>query len=309
MTIDARGAVYAAAAAIFYGSSYVATAIALRSFNPITVAAWRGLLAMVLLVAVLALPALAALRPGRMTAAALCRLCVLGLLHGAVFILAMNAAVDAAGATVTAFVAGLYAVLAALLAVPILGERIERRTLVALLVALFGTLLLGNLQLNERAATGIGLALVAAVAFGLFLVLSRRWSTAYRLSGPTVAVAAMTAGAVTGLAGAAITGSPLLPAAPRLDAWVAVAFLGVGPGAIAMVMVVASTRRLAARHASAFLLLNPPTAALLSLALLGEGLSVVQLIGGACILVAIAAASGLFWGGRTRMTRDPVVGG
>ena len=305
MTLDARGALYAAAAAIFYGSSYVATAIALRSFNPITVAAWRGALAVVLLVGVLALPALAALRPGRMTGAALGRLCVLGLLHGAVFILAMNAAVDAAGATVTAFVAGLYAVLAALLAVPILGERIERRTLVALLVALFGTLLLGNLQLNERTAIGIGLALVAAVAFGLFLVLSRRWSTAYSLSGPTVAVAAMTAGAVTGLAGSLVTGGQLLPPAPRVDAWLALAWLGVGPGAMASVMIVASTRRLAARHASAFLLLNPPTAAILSLWLLGQGLSVVQLIGGACILVAIAAASGLLAAGRTRMGRGP----
>lgn len=52
-------------------------------------------------------------------------------------------------------------------------------------------------------------------------------------------------------------------------------------------------RRLEAQRASVFLLLNPPTAALLSLLLLGKRLSGVQLIGGACVLLAIAAASGL----------------
>jgi drug/metabolite transporter (DMT)-like permease len=303
VTIDTRGALYAAAAAIFYGSSYVATGVALRSFDPITIAAWRGALAVVLLAGLLALPAFAALRPGRMSRAAFVRLCVLALLHGAVFILAMNAAVEAAGATVTAFVAGLYAVIAALLAVPLLGERIERRTLAALLVALLGTLLLGNLRLDWQTAVGIGLGLVAAVAFGLFLVLSRRWTTVYRLSGPTVAVAAMSAGALAGLLGSAFTGAQLLPDDPRPDAWLALAWLGVGPGAMASVMVVASTRRLAARHASAFLLLNPPTAALLALPLLGQGLSPVQLIGGGCILVAIAAASGLLSAGRSRVAR------
>jgi drug/metabolite transporter (DMT)-like permease len=58
-------------------------------------------------------------------------------------------------------------------------------------------------------------------------------------------------------------------------------------------LVVASMRRLAARRASAFLLLNPPTAALGSWLLLGEQLTAVQILGGALVLLAMAGASGL----------------
>ena len=43
------GAVAAAAAAMLYGSAYVATGIALRSFGPTGVAVWAAVLALVLL--------------------------------------------------------------------------------------------------------------------------------------------------------------------------------------------------------------------------------------------------------------------
>jgi DME family drug/metabolite transporter len=90
-----------------------------------------------------------------------------------------------------------------------------------------------------------------------------------------------------------LTGAPVVPAAPRPEALVAIAWLAVGPSATAAVLVVAGMQRLEARHASVFLLLNPPTAAILAYLLLGERLSALQLVGGACVLVAIAAASGL----------------
>jgi drug/metabolite transporter (DMT)-like permease len=52
-------------------------------------------------------------------------------------------------------------------------------------------------------------------------------------------------------------------------------------------------RRLEARRASFYLLLNPPTAAVLAFVLLGERLEPHQIVGGGLVLVAIAAASGL----------------
>jgi drug/metabolite transporter (DMT)-like permease len=290
--MEIRGAVYAAAAAMLYGSAYVATAIALRSYTPFAAAAWRGLLGTLLLAGLLLVPALAAQRPGRLTSAALTRLGALGVLGGAIFILALNGAVSTAGATVTAFVAGLYAVLAAVFAIPLLGERIERRTLVALTAALVGTVLLSDLRAEARTLTGIGIALVGAAAFGLFLVLSRRWSAAYGLTGPTIGIATMTIGAAVALVALAVAGEPLVPTAPRTDATLAIGWLAVGPGAAASVLVVAGMRRLPARRASVFLLLNPPTAAVLALLLLGQALSPLQLVGAACILGAIAVASG-----------------
>ena len=289
-----RGALYAALAAIFYGSAYAATAIALHSFTPVSVAVWRGLLGTLLLALALLHPAAAALRPPRLGRAALLRLIGLGVVGGGIFILAMNAAVEAAGVTVTAFVTGLYAVMAALLAVPMLAERLERRTLVALLAALAGTFLLSDLQLGEQTWTGIGIALVAAAAFGLFLVLSRRWSGTYRLSGPTVGLATLSASAALAVLVLLVNGDPLFPPAPRPDALAALGWLAAAPGAAASVLIVLAMRRLPARRASVFLLLNPPTAAVLAVLLLGERLSGVQLVGAGGVLAAIAFASGLW---------------
>ncbi len=286
------GAIAASAAAMLYGSAYVATAIALRSLGPTGVALWRGTLGAAVLGVMLTLPAFASIRPRRLPAAALARLAILGLVGGGLFILTMNAAIAAAGATVTAFVAGLYAVVAAVLAIPLLGERLETRTLVALVAALGGTVLLSDLTLTAETLRGIGIALVAAAAFGLFLVLSRRWGARYGLSGPTVGLATLSMSALVAAMALPFTGEGLLPEPVRADALLALAWLAVGPGAAASVLIVLGMRQLEARRASVFLLLNPPTAAVLAVLLLGEGLTPLQLAGSACVLAAIAVASG-----------------
>lgn len=291
--MNAQGAAFSALAAVLYGSSYVATAIALRSFTPIGVAAWRGVLGAAILAVILMLPAMSALRPARPTRDGLIRLGLMGLVGGAIFTVAMNAAVAIAGATVTAFVAGLYAVTAAVLAIPLLGERLERSTLLALLAALVGTILLSGLRLDAGTLAGVGIALVAAAAFGLHLVLSRRWGAMHGLTGPLIGLSTQAISGIATLLLLLTVGEQVLPPAPRVDAWVAIAWLAIGPGAAAAVLVVAGIQRLEARRASIFLLLNPPTAAVLGFVLLGERLTILQLIGGACVLAAIAAASGM----------------
>jgi drug/metabolite transporter (DMT)-like permease len=97
-----------------------------------------------------------------------------------------------------------------------------------------------------------------------------------------------------------ILGDPGVEGVVLPEAAAAVIWLAVGPGALAAVLVVAGMRRLPARRASAFLLLNPPTAALGAWLLLDERLSAVQLIGGALILLAMAGASGLAFPGTER---------
>jgi drug/metabolite transporter (DMT)-like permease len=291
--VNARGAVYAGTAAVLYGSAYVATAIALRSFTPVTIGAWRGLVGAAVVAIVVLVAGMRATIPERLDREAVWRLGILGLVGGAIFIVAVNAAVALIGASVTAFVAGLYAVSAAVLAIPLLGERLERSTLAALLAALVGTALLADVRTGEATALGIGLALVAALCFGLFLVLSRRWGVSHGLTGPVVGLATLTISGILCLVLAIATGEPMIPPAPRLDAVLAIAWIAVAPGAAGQVLVVAGMRRLEARHASAMLLLNPPTAAVLSVLLLGEGLSPIQLVGAAAVLVAIAVASGV----------------
>ncbi len=291
--IDRGGVAAASVTAILYGSSYVATGIALRTFTPLTAALWRGAiggLALAILVAVIRSPAF---RPRRLSRAATLRLLVIAVLNGPAFIVSMNVAVSLAGASITAFVAGLYAVLAALFAIPVLGERPERSTLAALLLALVGAGLLGEVQLGGDTAIGAGVALLAAIFFAAFLVLSRRWSATYGLPGPSIALAAQVLTALVALILAGATG-PILPAAsPGADAVAAVIWLGLAVAALATVLVVVGMRRLPARRASAFLLLNPPTAALLSWLLVGERFSIGQFVGAGLVLVAMAGASGL----------------
>ncbi len=309
MGLDRLGASASALAAILYGTSYVATAIALRSFTPLGTAATRGLLGVLALGAVLLLPIAPALRPPRLTSAGSVRLVVLATLGGPAFIVSMNTAVALAGATITAFVAGLYAVLAAVLAIPLLGERPEARSVVSLALALAGTALLGELEPGGDAGAGIAVGLLAALFFGLFLVLSRRWSAAYGLPGPTVAVGTMGLTAVVVGLLLPLLGQPLLAQAVRPDAVAGVVWLAVGPGALAAILVVTGMRRIPARRASAFLLLNPPTATLGAWLLLGERLSLLQLAGGALVLAAITGASGVRMPQRSARSGDLAANG
>ena len=285
---------------MLYGSSYVATALALRTFTPLGTGALRGLVGGLLLALVLLAPAAAAYRPRGLSLGALLRLAVLGALVGPLFVAGMNVAVALAGATVTAFVAGLYAVLAAALGVLLLDERLERGTVAWLGAALAGTALLSDLRPTPDLAAGVVVALGAAIAFALFLVLSRRWSAPHRLSGPAVAVVGLAEmGVLLGIV-MLVVGDPGASAAPRPEAIAAVAWLAVGPGVLAAMLVLVAMRRLPARRASAFLLLNPPTAALGGWLILGERLSPAQLAGAALVLVAIAGASGLLTVRRAR---------
>ncbi len=289
---DPAGYLAAGLTALLYGSSYVATAIALRDLTPLTVALWRSVVALLALAVVVGTVRSPGFRPRRLTRAGSLRLLLLASLTGPSFIVAMSAAVSLAGASITAFVAGLYAVLSAVFAIPLLGERPERSTLAALLLALVGAALLGEVQLGGDTALGVGVGLLAAVFFALFLVLSRRWSTSYDLPGPTVALASVGLGALVTLVWAGLT-EPLLPASLDVDAMAAVAWLGLAVGALATTMIVLAMRRLPARRVSALLLLNPPSAAILSWLLLGERFTPGQLVGAAMVLVAMAVASGL----------------
>ena len=277
---------------MLYGSAYVAIAVALDGFTPVGVAIVRGAVGVAVLAAVVGLPAFADQRLRRTRPAAFGRLAAIGLFGGGIFVLAMNGAVSSSGATVTAFVAGLYAVVAALLAIPVLGERLEPRRVLALFVALVGTTLLSDMLNGRGNPAGVGMALLAALSFGVFLVLSRRWSAPFQLSSLTIGLASMGASTLVAGAVAVVAGDPIIRETVPLHAVLAATWVAVGPGAAASVLVVIGMRRLRAQEASLLLLLNPPTAAILAYAVLGERLDPIQLAGAVLVLAAIAVASG-----------------
>jgi drug/metabolite transporter (DMT)-like permease len=215
----------------------------------------------------------------------------------------MNVAVSTVGSTITSFVAGLYAITAALFAPVVLGERLERRAVVGFVVALAGTALLAELGPSPSALVGLVAGGVAAVSFGFYLVLIRRWSRAIDI-GP-LGISLTTAGvSAVGLAiGLAIlqprsmVPSNLSPEVVVATAWLVLVTVS-GP-----IFATIALRRIEAALASSLLLINPITATILSAILLAERPSAAQLLGGMLVLVGMATATDLVGALRRRRAR------
>lgn len=301
---DRVGLLFAAGAAVIYGAAYPATAIALRSFSPLGVAALACTLALPVVIALgwigwLPRPSARGLDRPR-----LLRLVVLSALGGLVFIAAINVAIALNGPTVTGFVAPLYAVAAALLAVPLLGERIRPATIGAFALALVGTGLLAGVAPDLDALVGVAMALGAAVMFGLYIVLARRWGARYQLDGTLVTIGNLIGRGPVLLAFEAIR-SPdtLLPAQPDAVAVLALLSIALGSSSTANLLLMASVQRVPAGRASAALLVTPIASAVLGAILLSDHLAPIQVVGAALILVGIAVASGAVSAVRSSATR------
>jgi len=292
---DARlGLAAAAGAAILYGAAYPATAVALRSFTPLAIA---GIACTVALPFVL-LAALTGIipRPSRSAAnrASVSRLVVLGALGGVAFIAATNLAVALSGPTITGFVAPLYAVAAALLAVPILGERLRPITMGAFLLALVGTVLLAGVDPTATSLTGVVFAAVAAAIFGLYMVLARKWSEPYALDGTLVTIANLIGrGPILLLVELVRTSGSVIPSHPDPGAMVALLTIAFGSSSTANLLLIASVRRVPARSTSAALLLTPLSSAVIDSVLFGDVLTPQGVLGAGLILLGIAGATGL----------------
>jgi probable blue pigment (indigoidine) exporter len=221
------------------------------------------------------------------------RLAVLGLLGGVGFITGMNVAVHLAGPAITGFVASLYAVFAALFAVPLLGERLRPATVGAFGLALLGTLLLAGFEPLDTNVAGIAFGLLAAVSFGLYLVLSRRWIASAGLDGTSITMANLIGrGPVLFAVQLLIDPAGLFPDPASPEALLAILGLVLLPSLMSQLLIVASVRRVPARRTSASLLITPLTSAAISVVFLGDHLTPIEGVGAALVVAGIAGASG-----------------
>ena len=224
----------------------------------------------------------------------LVRLVVLSGLGGLLFIAAINVAVALSGPTITGFVAPLYAVPAALLAVPLLGELVRPATIVAFAIAILGAVLLAGGVPDTDSLVGVAMALAAALCFGLYIVLARRWSRRYALDGTLVTIANLVGrGPILLIVELVRAPGTLMPAAPDPAAVIALLSIALGSSSTANLLLMASVRRVPAGRTSAVLLLTPISSAIFAAVLVQDLLAPIQLVGAACILVGIAVASGV----------------
>jgi drug/metabolite transporter (DMT)-like permease len=224
-------------------------------------------------------------RPARVRALAL----PCGALFAADLIL-WHYAIPDVGAGLSTVLGNMQVLVVPFLAWALLGERVERRLLLALPVVCLGVLLISGAL--EHAAYGAhpvrGVAFGIGTAFayaGFILVLRQSGSDLRRPAGPlfdTTAVAAVLCVA----AGAAIGDVDLVPSWPA-HAWLVT--LALSSQVLGWMLISVSLPRLPAALTSATLTIQPVGSVLLAAVLLGEHPSLLQLSGVVCILGALVA--------------------
>jgi drug/metabolite transporter (DMT)-like permease len=160
----------------------------------------------------------------------------------------------------------------------VFGVAVHRRTVVAVVCALIGIVML----VGGPSGFGLGdaLVLVCAVLYALHLVLLSRWSPG--LQAAPVAMVQMGMCALIFSAG----GSWSLRA-PTQEVWVAIVVTGVLASALAFYIQTWAQAHLDASRTALILATEPAWALVASIVLAGQRLSVVQAAGAALVLVAI----------------------
>jgi drug/metabolite transporter, DME family len=283
--VSARGFLFISVAAAAWGSGGAAAALLYRSsgLGPVAISYWRFAIGVAILALVLAVRRRRLVRPRW----SILLITGLGL---ALYQTAFYAAIAYTGLAVgTVVTLGAGPVLIAFGARITMGERLGRAGAIAVGLALAGLVLLAgdNGGTGPRPALGIGLALLSAVGYAVVTLMTRATGTA-------------TDPYDTALFGFAIGGVFLLPLAlvegvlPATGSGLAgtvgaLVYLGAVPTALAYGLFFAGLAMVRATTASVVALLEPVTAALIAVALLGERMTAGAVAGTVVLLGAVAA--------------------
>ena len=161
----------------------------------------------------------------------------------------------------------------------VFGVAVHKRTVLAVVLALAGTLMLTG----GPAGMGVGdaLVLVSAVLYAIHIVLLSRWSPGLRAA--PVAMVQMAMCAVIFTAG----GTPSLDHLPPAGVWVAIAITAVFASAVGYYVQTWAQAHLNASRTALILATEPAWALVASIALAGQRLNAIQASGAALVLVAI----------------------
>lgn len=186
-------------------------------------------------------------------------------------------------ASVSGFVTGMYVVLTPLLAAALLRQRIPSVVWIAVALSTVG---LGILSLRGfTIGFGEAVTFVGAVLYALHIVALSRWST------PRDALAMatiQTAVIATICLMLASPGGITLASNPR--DWIAVVYMALGAGALAMLAQTWAQGQLSAARAALLMTMEPVFAATFAVVFGGEHLGLRVLAGGMLILVAMLIA-------------------
>jgi len=163
----------------------------------------------------------------------------------------------------------------------VFGAAFHRRTVLAVLVALAGTVMLTG----GPGAMGLGdvLVLVCSVLYALHIVVLSRWSPGLRAA-PLAMVQMATCAVIFTIGG---TPSLVTSAAPSPSVWFAIVITGVFASAVAFYLQTWAQAHLSASRTALVLTTEPAWALVAAVVLAGQRLDALQAAGAALVLAAI----------------------
>jgi drug/metabolite transporter (DMT)-like permease len=210
----------------------------------------------------------------------------------AVDLVAWHYAIDVVGAGLATVLANVQVVIVGLVAWAILGERPSRATIAAVPVMLFGVVLISGVvgadAYGDNPAFGAVLGLVAAAAYSGFLLLLRAGNRDRRHRAGALLDATVIGGLGAAMAGLMLGDIDLVPSWPE-HGWLVI--LALNSQVVGWLLISYALPRLPAIVTSVLLLLQPVSAVLLGVVLLGEEPSLLQLAGVGLVLAGIVVAT------------------
>ncbi|HSJ46810.1 MAG TPA: DMT family transporter [Euzebyales bacterium] len=210
----------------------------------------------------------------------------------AVDLVAWHYAIDVVGAGLATVLANVQVVIVGLVAWVVLGERPSRATIGAVPVMLFGVVLISGVigadAYGDDPGLGAALGLLAAVAYSGYLLLLRAGNADQEHKAGALLDATVVGGLGAAVAGLALGDLDLVPSWPE-HGWLIV--LALNSQVVGWLLISYALPRLPAIVTSVLLLLQPVSAVLLGIVLLGEAPSVVQLGGVGLVLAGIVVST------------------
>lgn len=274
MTSRTTDLLLTAAAPAIWGSTYIVTTELLPADYPLTVALLRALPAgLLLLLIVRQLPERAWWG----------RILVLGALNFSILWAMLFLAAYRLPGGVAATITSVQPLFVVFLASFFLGLAVRALSVAAAVVGIGGVALLVLTPNAALDALGIAAAFAAAVSMAFGTVLSRRWQ-------PPVSALAFTAWQLTAggllLLPVALWLEPPLPALSAAN-WIGFAWLGLVGAALTYIVWFRGVARLESSAIAPLTFLSPVTAVILGWALLGQSLSVLQVMGVLVVITSI----------------------
>ncbi|WP_396612418.1 DMT family transporter [Haloferax sp. S1W] len=186
-------------------------------------------------------------------------------------------------AGLTGIVLFTYPVIVVVLAATLLNEPVTRRTVVALVVALTGVVLIAGAEPANVDIRGVLIVLLGALIYATYIVVSRRLLTT--VDSRTLTAHVLPAAAVSFIVVGSTTGQLSIPT--TLWSWVVVVAIAVIATAMPIFTFFAGMSRIGASRASIVSTVEPAATLFLGAVVLGEPVTLVTVFGGALVVSGV----------------------